>query len=84
MKLKDIDIDLSELETDIINTNIKYWIRTVVVDKLADAFIKDYREQLMTVIEIPDNDELRKRVLEKMADEIIENWKERYDINGDA
>lgn len=75
-KLKDIDVELNELETDIANGNILHWARTIVINKVADEFVKEHSKELMAGVEI-DNNELRQRVIDKIADEIIDNWKEK-------
>lgn len=76
MKLKDLDIDLNELETDIIKGSAIHWLREAVSTKIAGDFIEEHGKELMASIKI-DKNELRQRVIDKMADEIIDYWRSK-------
>ena len=45
-----------------------------IADKLSDKFVEKYGDLVMEKAYITD-DELRKRVIEKLADKIIENYR---------
>lgn len=81
MKLLDAlkDIEVSEFDYDIINGNAHMWVRNKLTEKIADELWDEYKdwshEHPESKVDI-DREELKERVLDKLADRIIEQYLE--------
>lgn len=62
---------LNELERDIIAQSTP----REIVRRLADKFVDDYGDNIIADIKI-DQDELKKLVMDKLADRIIDAWRD--------
>ena len=62
---------LTELERDIIAQSTP----REIVRRLADKFVDDYGDNIIADIKI-DQDELKKLVMDKLADHIIDAWRD--------
>ena len=62
---------LNELERDIIVQSTP----REIVRRLADKFVDDYGDNIIADIKI-DQDELKKLVMDKLADRIIDAWRD--------
>lgn len=62
---------LTDLERDIIEQGTPREIKR----RLADKFVDDYGDNIIADIKI-DQDELKKLVMDKLADRIIDAWRD--------
>ena len=62
---------LTDLERDIIAQGTPREIER----RLADKFVDDYGDNIISDIKI-DQDELKKRVMDKLVDRIIDAWRD--------
>lgn len=75
MKLS--ELELTELQHDLIKGNLVDRVLYGASNQLADEVIKERRAEVMSEIKI-NRDELRKRVLDKLADKIVDEWGRNY------
>ena len=72
------DIELDDLQADILNGNLTNWVRDKAVGMIAKKIVDEYFRQYGQEVCFGQSfrDDVRKRVLDTIADRIIDEWKD--------
>lgn len=76
MKLGDIELD--SLQEAVLPCNLVNWVKDKVVNELAEKAVAERGDEVIAQIKI-DQAELREKVMDKLADKIIDEWGRNYD-----
>lgn len=74
------DIELNDLEMDIIGGNITKWVQDRVVEKIADLYVAKTADYFIRHEIKVNRGELKKAVLDKLANRIINNYLENGQV----